>query len=525
MKGFILVLVIAASAIASYDQIIENEHEAVLLEVTDLKKKGATEADCKDLAKTSCKEVLAERTNAQKSLDSLKSGKQCVTLGQGGVRKALAHYQRTKRTWYQMKVKVTTASAASVSISAQRFSSLRHGKCGFVFTSRTYLSAKATYDRAVRLEISWKGRVSEAHKMYLRFVSIAKKQVKRCHCRTKAASTTRWSLFTKSATLSRQAKAYAKCKMMQCVLSGTALSSKKCKGTLKPLVKKTLYSVTERTVCRKRPVCGPRCKRNKLRAIVVRKERASKKYKKERASKTAKKKERTAKANKKEQATKKEASSKEKKAKKIKKEEAAKKAKALKAREHRTKAEEKRAKAARREHASKALEKKSKEQKAKRAAAKRAQERKTKSYLRANTNYKWMMSGNSRQAVQYPGGLRAVGGSTYQNWVIKKGISGRNPLHGAAQWHRDRSLIRSGDTVSLYNPTARKVYDCAWGKCTYQPFPPPRGHWGTPYRIYLVNGRKGQPITKGAAVYFDRMWHARWNTNYSLKCSSSYCSG
>jgi len=424
-----------------------------------------------------------------------------------------------------MKVKVTTASRASVSISAQRFSSLHHGKCGFVFTSSAYLAAKVTYDKAVRAEISWKGRVSEAHKMYLRFVNIARKQVKSCHCSTKAASTQRWSLFTKTATLSRQAKAYAKCKMMQCVLSGTTLSSKKCKGTLKALVKKTLYSVTQRTVCSKRPVCGARCRRNKLRAKVMRQERSSKKYRKERASKTAKKKERTTKVHKKEQANKKEASSKEKKAKKIKKEKAAKKAKALKAREHRTKAEEKRAKAHKRERTSKALEKKSKEQNAKRAAAKRALERKSKMYLRSNTNVKWMRSGNSRTAVQYPGGLRAVASTTYQNWVIKKAISGRNPLRGAAQWHRDRSLIRSGDTVSLYNPAARKVYDCAWGKCTLQPFPPPSGHWGTPYRIYLVNGRKGQVITKGAAVYFDRMWAAKWNTGYSLNCSSSQCTG
>merc|ERR1712054_484238 len=47
----------------------------------------------------------------------------------------------------------------------------------------------------------------------------------------------------------RQVKAYAKCKMMQCVLKGTKLSSGVCKGVLKIVRKETLYHVTRRTNC------------------------------------------------------------------------------------------------------------------------------------------------------------------------------------------------------------------------------------------------------------------------------------
>merc|ERR1712072_483723 len=119
----------------------EFSNDQLLLEVTatvdKLKKKGATHADCNDLTKTECKEVLSERKNQQVRINSLKSGKHCLTLGQAGVKRALAHYTRIVRTWKQMKIKVTTASNASVSISAQRYSSLKQGRCGFIFSSRS----------------------------------------------------------------------------------------------------------------------------------------------------------------------------------------------------------------------------------------------------------------------------------------------------------------------------------------------------------------------------------------------------
>merc|ERR1719316_657967 len=140
MKGFFVVFVIAASAIA-YAENFDND--AVLSEVSSsiesMKKKGATEADCKDLAKTSCKEVEKERSNDQKVINGLKTGFECDNLGQGGVRKATLHYKRTKKTHHQWKIRVNTALNVQVAFSSQSFSSLRPGHCGFVFGSRSYL--------------------------------------------------------------------------------------------------------------------------------------------------------------------------------------------------------------------------------------------------------------------------------------------------------------------------------------------------------------------------------------------------
>merc|ERR1712054_545656 len=152
-------------------------------------------------------------------------------------------------THHNMRRKVTIAYHKRVTISSQTYSSLRHGKCGFVFNSRSYRTTRATYLRAKRIEMTWRGRVSEAWKAYLRMKSIRIRQQHRCHCSTKAALERVWRIVTNKKRKARQTKAYAKCKMMQCVLKGTKLTSGVCKGVLKIVRKKTLYHVTRRTNC------------------------------------------------------------------------------------------------------------------------------------------------------------------------------------------------------------------------------------------------------------------------------------
>merc|ERR550537_1038980 len=57
-------------------------HEETVAEATEfveaMKKKGATAADCKDLAKTTCKEVLDEVNKDQKVIDSQSTGAERV---------------------------------------------------------------------------------------------------------------------------------------------------------------------------------------------------------------------------------------------------------------------------------------------------------------------------------------------------------------------------------------------------------------------------------------------------------------
>merc|ERR1711975_141235 len=217
--------------------------------IQNMVQKGATEKDCQNLAEKTCKEVEVEVRTDQALVNRQKTGRHCMSLGVKAERRAHLHWRRTRTTHHNMRRKVTIAYHKRVTISSQTYSSLRHGKCGFVFNSRSYRTTRATYIRAKRIEMTWRGRVSEAWKAYLRMKSIRIRQQHRCHCSTKAALERVWRIVTDKKRKARQAKAYAKCKMMQCVLKGTKLTSGVCKGVLKIVRKKTLYHVTRRTNC------------------------------------------------------------------------------------------------------------------------------------------------------------------------------------------------------------------------------------------------------------------------------------
>merc|ERR1711959_21508 len=130
--------------------------------IQNMKKKGATEADCKDLAKTTCKEVLSEVRKDQEVINAQASGIHCNKLGHGGVTYAIRHYHKRVRQWRVSKRKIVIAKSTRVTISSRTLSSLRNGKCGWVFSSRSYRSASAKYVRAVKYERTVRSWVSEA---------------------------------------------------------------------------------------------------------------------------------------------------------------------------------------------------------------------------------------------------------------------------------------------------------------------------------------------------------------------------
>lgn len=221
----------------------------VASDISLMKKKGATESDCKDLAKTSCKEVRTEVKTNQGLINKLSSGSQCIRLGQGGIRKMTRHWTKTKRIHHSMKLKVSAALRIKVGISSQRFSSLKRGRCGFIFSSRTYLDAHRKYKHSIKMELSWRGRVSEAWKSVLRARATARRMVHKCHCTTKSAERRLWSTVSNYKLIRKQNKAYAKCLMMTCVLNGTKLSNRSCRGKLTKLRRKRLHRDTYKARC------------------------------------------------------------------------------------------------------------------------------------------------------------------------------------------------------------------------------------------------------------------------------------
>merc|ERR1711977_433337 len=306
---------IAAAFAATHDEI----HSEATELISDMKKKGATEADCKDLAKTTCKEVVDEQIKDQKVIDSQSNGSECDKLGVKEVTYTVKHYHKRVKQWTASKKTITKWANHRINLGTKTFISLKAGKCGFIFASRSYRTVYAKYERTVR------GWVIEAKKAITIAVRSQKNQQEKCRCAVVKRRDTLWRTINNSKKRARQLKALQKCKMMQCVLSGTPVSSSKCKAVLKKLRNKRLSSKTEHAHSSK--ICHRRHMENKAKGERKSKEHAAKRAKKERAAK-----ERKNKAVAKERATKR------------RREQAAK----AKAREQHAKAHERRSKAAER---------------------------------------------------------------------------------------------------------------------------------------------------------------------------------
>merc|ERR1712230_176383 len=232
---------IAAAFAATHEEI----HSEAIELISDMKKKGATEADCKDLAKTTCKEVVDEQIKDQKVIDSQSNGSECDKLGVKEVTRTVKHYHKRVKQWVSSKKTIKKWANYRINLGTKTFISLKAGKCGFIFASRSYRTVYARYHRAVKYERTVRGWVIEAKKAITIAVRSQKNQQEKCRCAVVKRRDTLWRTINNSKKRARQLKALQKCKMMQCVLSGTPVSSSKCKAVLKKLRNKRLSSKTE----------------------------------------------------------------------------------------------------------------------------------------------------------------------------------------------------------------------------------------------------------------------------------------
>merc|ERR1711959_398856 len=280
-----IALLAGAFAVTEEESFVEAQQS-----IQDMKKKGATEADCKDLAKTTCKEGLGEVRKDQKVIDSQSSGIHCNKLGGGAVTVAIRHYHKRVTQWKVAKKKIVTASSTKVTIASQSYKSLRSGKCGWVFSSRSYRTALSIYTKVVRYERTVRGWVTEAKRQ----IEIARRNQRimqeKCRCNVKKRRDRIWRTINNAKKRSRQLKALQKCKMMQCVLAGTSLKSSKCRAHLPALRNKKLYYKVEKISTR---VCAAHHRENHVK---VTGERRSKAKARERKHKERKHKEKKNKA-------------------------------------------------------------------------------------------------------------------------------------------------------------------------------------------------------------------------------------
>merc|ERR1719207_264076 len=142
MRGIFVICALAVIA-GAFATTQEDSYSQATDLIQDMKKKGATEADCKDLAKTTCKEVLSEVKKDQTVIDSQSSGAECDRLGQRTVIYATRHYHKRMTQWRIAKKTITTLSRTKINLGVKTFISLKPGKCGFIFSSRIYRSTYA----------------------------------------------------------------------------------------------------------------------------------------------------------------------------------------------------------------------------------------------------------------------------------------------------------------------------------------------------------------------------------------------
>lgn len=134
--------------------------------------------------------------------------------------------------------------------------------------------------------------------------------------------------------------------------------------------------------------------------------------------------------------------------------------------------------------------------------------------------------------LDWSGSGRISTSPSHSQWKLKKCTSGdctSGALGSAAQWTTSTSaasVLKTCDVVAWYNTFSGKVYDCAGGTCSQQPFPLPSGHWGSPYKIRKDGTACGQEIATGdAGIYFSRMVSGNFVDTAYLSCTVSSCGG
>eukprot|EP00418_Pyrodinium_bahamense_P075427 CAMPEP_0179067916 /NCGR_PEP_ID=MMETSP0796-20121207/29739_1 /TAXON_ID=73915 /ORGANISM="Pyrodinium bahamense, Strain pbaha01" /LENGTH=620 /DNA_ID=CAMNT_0020764967 /DNA_START=1 /DNA_END=1863 /DNA_ORIENTATION=+ len=135
-------------------------------------------------------------------------------------------------------------------------------------------------------------------------------------------------------------------------------------------------------------------------------------------------------------------------------------------------------------------------------------------------------------SVTWGSGLQPSSSASTQSWHLRKcsGTDASSCLGKNEAWTSTTSAIVSGDVVAWENDASGKVYDCAGASCSQQPFPPPSGHWGTPFRIFKVDAAgeaaaAGTPISLGDSVYFYGMQSSRWAPGHIINCGETQCGG
>merc|ERR1711959_547793 len=225
-----------------------------------LKKQGLLHDGCKKVAENDCQLVRTTMRNRQATINSQSTGAECLKIGYDAVHKAVQHHKRLLKISVTIKTQVERILNTQVTIQSRKFSSLKYGKCGWVFMSRSYISTKHQLRYIRKKYRIIMGRVMEAQ----RLIVLAKQEQIRlqtkCRCHVLKRRDRIWATFTSKTEITRISQMYQKCTMMLCILAGVSPSNAKCKARIQTLTNKRLDTITEKLklsgVCKKGSLGG-----------------------------------------------------------------------------------------------------------------------------------------------------------------------------------------------------------------------------------------------------------------------------
>merc|ERR1712080_224983 len=179
---------------------------------------GASDKECRELTDKTITDISTVVTNNQKIIDELPKGQQCMDLGQAEVTKMTSLKKKADSHLVQCRTTLTTTQNFKVEFGSRTYSSLTVGKCDTFFSSTNYISAKASYNAAVKAEQIAVGSAKEASTNLQIAVTAAAKAKKECLCHTKKSHD---KAFTERSAANRaNEQAWDKAHRILCVLNG-----------------------------------------------------------------------------------------------------------------------------------------------------------------------------------------------------------------------------------------------------------------------------------------------------------------
>jgi len=269
--GFIVAIIFAAVSAApspDFNEAVmptETHEDDMLLQakssIRAMRKKGLTLDDCKKDAHASCKDVQGERRDDVKILETVSTGRSCVTTGQLSITRTKTETTKVMTKWKQATLKLKKVREAWVPLGTHRFKSLKVAQCAIfngvkkcdkpvvVFPPKAW----ANYQRAAKIEAQAK---SESYTWYMRAMEAewsakvayeaAMHAQTKCLCSKKTRRDVIWDKVANAKRDARQKKLHKKCKLMGCLLKGTPVSHKSCKDDFKPFKKPKLVGPAEK---------------------------------------------------------------------------------------------------------------------------------------------------------------------------------------------------------------------------------------------------------------------------------------